>query len=137
MDSVIEEARAFLPLTVSTTELDDDGMSIGGRNWRFRINTNWRITSMSRPSGSTPTSTLTSTAQGPPDALSSAVRNRRVVDLQLWQHDEYIDLRAVLDDHQVVEVVSDFPYGEWTFSIWREGDPEQVPVYDLSGPLQP
>lgn len=131
MESLIEEARGFLPLTASSVELDDDGMSIGGPNWRFRINTDWRITAKPGVSETTPASA----AQGPPDSVRSAVSNRRVVDLELWQHDEYVDLRAILDDQRAIEVISDFPYGEWTFSIWKEEDPRRVPVYDLSGPL--
>ncbi|MEY9849281.1 hypothetical protein ABH940_006387 [Streptacidiphilus sp. BW17] len=117
MDPILDDASALLPLTVTTVAPDQDGVLVGGSNWHYRINTEWHIGGQS--SGI--------------QELASLI-GRRVTDLALETHGEYRDLRLTFDDSRSLTAVSDFPYGEWIFSITAPGDPQGLPVFDLSGP---
>ena len=122
---------AYLPLVVTLVEEDRDGIGIAGPNWRFRINTTWRLVGAQDPSNVR----LTSEDPGSVGTLREIVTGDEVVALELCRHEEFGDLKTVLRGGSAVEVVSDFPYGEWIFSIWRADDPGRMPVFDLSGPL--
>lgn len=117
MDPLITDAASFLPLTVTTVEPDPDGVLVGGSDWHYRINTDWRL----EGSGSEE------------KALQSLI-GHQVTTLALETHGEYRDLLLIFDDGRSLTAVSDYPYGEWIFSI---ADPEAnhgLPVFDLSGP---
>ena len=109
--SLLDDASFHLPLTVTTVGTDPDGVSVSGRDWRYRINTEWRI----GPAGGW--------------TLESLV-GRQVVALAFEAHGDYADLLLTFDDGRTLTAVSDFPYGEWIFSIEANG----TPVFDLSGP---
>ena len=124
--------QAYLPLTISTVEGDSDGVLVGGRNWHLRINTSWIFGNSMQPT----TARLESAEADSTGRLALAVEGHQVSRLGLQFHDSFEDIFLALDDGNVLEVVSDFPYGEWILSIWLEDDPKRLPVLDLSGPVQ-
>jgi hypothetical protein len=46
-----------------------------------------------------------------------------------------LDLSAKTQAGRVLEIFSDFPYGEWTLSIWSPDDERRIPIFDLEGPV--
>ncbi|GAA2809160.1 hypothetical protein GCM10010441_37160 [Kitasatospora paracochleata] len=132
MDPILADVRPHLPLPVSTVEADSDGIRLGGDGWGLRINTEWILHPADGPDGAE----LSSREQSPAEELAAALTGREVVDVRLDRHGPYGDIALVLGDGGSLEVISDFPYGEWIFSIWTPTDPEQRPVFDLSGPVE-
>ncbi len=108
----LEEIGAFLPLAISVVDADADGICVGGDRWRLRVNTNWRVSG----------------------ALQELVGDE-VTEVGVQSREVGLDLRLVTRTGRVFEILSDFPYGEWIFSVWRPGDERQVPIFDLEGPV--
>jgi hypothetical protein len=117
VDPLLADASSHLPLTVTTVAPDPDGVLVGGADWHYRINTDWRL-------------------EGPGSEgkeLDSLI-GHRVAALSLETHGEYRDLLLAFDDGRSLTAVSDFPYGEWIFSITDPQADHDLPVFDLSGP---
>jgi len=130
VDSVLDDARARLPLELTDVETDFLGARISGPDWHLRINTEWRIVA---PGGSTALH-LEQEREADRRRLVDLLVGRQVVGLALDRHGEFEDIRLVLDDGSAVEVVSEMSYGEWLFTMWHVDDPRHLPVYDLPGP---
>ena len=112
MSGWVEEIRAFLPLTISVVDADADGVCVGGDRWRLRVNTSWRVSG----------------------ALQDLMGDE-LIEVGVQSREVGLDLRLETRAGRVFEILSDFPYGEWIFSVWRHGDERQVPIFDLEGPV--
>ncbi|MFC9749613.1 hypothetical protein [Streptomyces niveus] len=117
MSPIADEIRGFLPLRVFDVDADDDGISIEGDRWRLRINTKWRVS-------------------GGEGGLEGLVGDD-VVETSLQSGPVGFDLGFTTLGGQTLRILSDFPYGEWIFSVWSPGDEQRLPVFDIEGPLQP
>ena len=120
MSSILEEIRQFLPLAVANVETDSEGVCFGGGSWRLRVNTTWRLTENDESVAS----------------LEGLIGDE-IVDIGFRSREVGMDLivstRAGLD----FEIISDFPYGEWIFSVWHPEDERRIPFFDLEGPISP
>lgn len=116
MSPIAEEIQRFLPLRISDIDSDADGISIEGDRWRLRINTNWRV-------------------DGGVGGLEGFVGDD-VVEASLQAGPVGFDLGFTTREGRTLEILSDFPYGEWIFSVWAPGDDRHIPVFDIEGPLQ-
>jgi hypothetical protein len=131
VSTVIDELRAFLPLSVTAADSDADGISLSGKSWRLRVNTNWRllhggqIVNSSGIMGSETSSSL---------RLDDLIGDD-IVDLAFQSSQVGLDLSVVTSRGHILEIFSDFPYGEWIFSMWNGDDPQRIPIYDLEGPV--
>jgi hypothetical protein len=130
--SPLDEARRHLPLVITNTALDADGVSIGGVNWRLRINTAWRVSEGGEEDHPAARESAALLDQRTVDA---AFLGETVVGLSLQPHGAFRDIAFSFDSGRTLEVVSDFPYGEWLLSVWEASDEDAVPVFDLPGPL--
>lgn len=128
----IEEIRAFLPLTVAAAEADGDGVCLSGNRWRLRVNTNWRISA---------TEIAATSPSIPGDAAEahgfSELIGDEFVQVNAQTRNVGVDLSWRTRTGRTFEIISDYPYGEWIFSVWRSEDERQVPVFDLEGPVAP
>lgn len=128
----IEEIRAFLPLTIDAAEADGDGVCLSGSHWRLRVNTNWRVSA-------------TEIFAMPPSISGDAAKTRglddligdEIVQVGTQTRDVGLDLSLETRIGRSFEIISDYPYGEWIFSVWRSEDERQVPIFDLEGPVAP
>ncbi len=130
MNAVLADAEALLPLAVAGVAGDADGVLVHGPGWHLRVNTGWVLREGRRSS----TVLAESGGDGSAARLGGRVSGRTVTALGLEYHGPYGDLLLALDDGAVLEVVSDFPYGEWILSIRRGQGSGEPPVFDLSGP---
>ncbi|WP_329082241.1 hypothetical protein OG211_00110 [Streptomyces niveus] len=117
MSPIADEIQGFLPLRISDVDADDDGISIEGDRWRLRINTKWRLS-------------------GGEGGLEGLVGDD-VVETSLQSGPVGFDLSFTTHGGRTLRILSNFPYGEWIFSVWLPGDQQRIPVFDIEGPLQP
>ncbi|MFD6329499.1 hypothetical protein ACFWGI_08020 [Streptomyces niveus] len=59
-----------------------------------------------------------------------------VVETSLQSGPVGFDLGFTTLGGRTLRILSDFPYGEWIFSVWLPGDDQRLPVFDIEGPLQ-
>ncbi|WP_055601617.1 hypothetical protein [Streptomyces aureus] len=130
MESVLEEIRGFLPLAVTTVEADTDGVCLQGDRWRLRINTSWRVTQSGQITMSPGLTREGSSFHGLEDLVGDEVVDVGVQGVR-FQQDLYVVTRA----GRILEIFSDFPYGEWLLSISATGDEGRTPIFDLEGPV--
>ncbi|WP_238425411.1 hypothetical protein [Micromonospora parastrephiae] len=128
----IEDIRAFLPLTVAAVEADGDGVCLSGNQWRLRVNTNWRVSATEITAMSPSISGNVAKGQDLYDLIGD-----EVVQVSTQTRDVGLDLILRTRTGRIFEILSDYPYGEWIFSVWRPEDERQVPVFDLEGPVAP
>ncbi|WP_433528927.1 hypothetical protein ACQPYA_21685 [Micromonospora sp. CA-263727] len=128
----IEEIRAFLPLTIAAAEADGGGVCLSGNHWRLRVNTNWRVSATEIPAISPSISGDAAKAHGLDDLIGD-----EIVQVGAQSRDVGLDLSLKTRTGFIFETISDYPYGEWIFSVWRPEDERQVPVFDLEGPVAP
>ncbi|GGQ72165.1 hypothetical protein [Couchioplanes azureus] len=141
----LEDVRAFLPLTIAAVEADLDGVCLGGSYWRLRVNTNWHAsaTSLTATSPSISQDVAEARASGsstgaePTRTVLDDFIGDKIVQVSTLPRDVGLDLRLSTHGGRIFEIISDYPYGEWLFSVWRRGDERQVPVFDLEGPVAP
>ncbi|MEU3073755.1 hypothetical protein [Streptomyces laurentii] len=130
MESVLEEIRRFLPLSVTTVEADSDGICLQGDRWRLRINTSWRVTEGGQITISPSLTRDGSSFYGLEDLVGDEVVDVGIQGVQFRQ-----DLYVVTREGRILEIFSDFPYGEWLLSISDMGDERRIPIFDLEGPV--
>ncbi|MFJ2935887.1 hypothetical protein ACIO8G_24425 [Streptomyces sp. NPDC087219] len=130
MESVLEEIRRFLPLTVTAVEADAEGICLQGARWRLRINTSWRVTEGGQIAISPSLTREGSSSYGLEDLVGDEVVDVGVQGVQFRQ-----DLYVVTREGRILEIFSDFPYGEWLLSISDAGDERRIPIFDLEGPV--
>ena len=131
MPTVMDELRLFMPLSITAIDGDADGMSLTGASWRLRINTNWRLVSHGRIVNS---SGMMISQTSPSVCLDELVGDD-ITELVFQSSRAGLDLSAVTSRGQILEIFSDFPYGEWILSLWNVNDPKRIPIYDLEGPI--
>lgn len=132
MSPIVEEIRHFLPLKVAVAEADADGVCLGGDRWRLRVNTNWRVTRNGRLVLSPSIPRDASAAHGLEDLIGD-----EIVDIGVQSREVGLDLAASTRAGYLFEIFSDFPYGEWIFSVWSLEDEHRIPIFDLEGPVSP
>jgi hypothetical protein len=128
---VIDELRTFLPLSITAVDSDADGISLTGKSWRLRINTNWRLLyggQIVNSSGIMESETSSSLR------LDDLIGDD-IIDFSFQSSAVGLDLSVVTSGRRILEIFSDFPYGEWIFSRWNGDDPQRIPIYDLEGPV--
>ncbi|MFD7843269.1 hypothetical protein ACFV4K_10085 [Nocardia sp. NPDC059764] len=130
MESVLEEIRRFLPLGITAIEVDADGICVQGDHWRLRINTNWRVTQGAEIVVSPNLAREGSSCPGLEELVGDEVVDVGVQGVQFAQ-----DLYVVTREGRILEIFSDFPYGEWLLSVSRPGDERRLPIFDLEGPV--
>lgn len=131
MPSIVDEIRTFVPLSITAVDTDVDGISLSGRCWRLRVNTHWRLVSGGKIANS-------SGIMGSESSLSSRLDDLigdDIIDVSFQSSRAGFDLSAVTSEGRILEIFSDFPYGEWIFSVWNSDDPQRTPIFDLEGPL--
>jgi hypothetical protein len=128
---VIDEIRPFLPLSITAVECDADGISLAGNSWRLRINTNWRILS----GGQIVNSSGIMGSESPPPLRLDDLIDEDINDVGFQSSRAGLDLSVVTSSGHIIEIFSDFSYGEWIFSVWSSEDPIRIPTYDLEGPI--
>ncbi|MEU8764055.1 hypothetical protein [Streptomyces sp. NPDC048659] len=128
--SVLEEIRRFLPLGVTSVEADTSGMCLLGDRWLLRVNTNWRVTEGGRILMSPNLAREGSPFHGLEDLVGD-----EVVDVGIQGVAVKKDLYAVTREGRILEIFSDFHYGEWLLSISGEGGGRGTPIFDLEGPV--
>lgn len=128
MPSLLDEIRQFLPLIVRAAEADAGGVRIGGDNWSLRINTNWRVLHQG---------VVAMSPAAVPDIRRAHGLNELVGDALVKVYSQSghasLDLGATTQAGRVLEIFSDFAYGEWLLSIWQEAE---VPILDIEGPVK-
>lgn len=128
----MEEIRRFLPLTVALAEADADGVCLSGDHWRLRVNTSWRVTRNGNLVLSPSIPRHSSSAYGLEDLIGD-----EIVDVGVQSREIGLDLTVTTRAGYLFEIFSDFPYGEWIFSVWSPGDERRTPIFDLEGPVSP
>lgn len=128
MSPIVEEVRSFLPLRIHDVDADSGGIIIGGERWRLRINTNWRAM---RDETSGWQLSSSSEGRSPGELVGDDV-----VEIYFQSGQAGFDLSFKTREGCMLEILSDFPYGEWIFSVWSRGDERRIPVFDIEGPLQ-
>ncbi|WP_157546654.1 hypothetical protein [Hamadaea tsunoensis] len=127
----MDDIRAYLPLRVEEATGDADGVAISGASWRLRVNTNWRLLAGGR--------LVASSGLPGPDASPSSglddLLGDELVDVGFRSSKFGFDLSATTSQGRLFEIASDFPYGEWIFSVWSRDDPKRIPIFDLEGPV--
>jgi hypothetical protein len=126
VSTVIDELRTFMPLTIAAVDSDPDGISLTGSSWRLRINTNWRLLSGGQIANSSGIMGSETSSSLPLDDLIGD----DIIDFSFQSSRVGLDLSAVTSRGHILEIFSDFPYGEWTFSRWNGDDPQRIPIYD-------
>jgi hypothetical protein len=128
---VIDEIRSFLPLSIAAIERDADGIGLAGNSWRLRINTNWRILS----GGQIVNSSSILESESPSSLRLEDLIGEDVNDVCSQSSRAGLDLSVVTSGGHIIEIFSDFSYGEWSFSMWNSEDPRRIPTFDLEGPI--
>jgi hypothetical protein len=131
VSTVVDELRPFLPLSIVAVDSDADGVSLVGSSWRLRINTNWRLLSDRRIVNSSGMMD----SETPPSLRLDDLIGDDIIDLAVQSSAVGLDLCVVTSKGRIFEIFSDFPYGEWVFSMWNSDDPKRIPIYDLEGPV--
>lgn len=131
MSLVIDEIRSFLPLSIAAVECDADGIGLTGNSWRLRINTNWRILS----GGQIVNSSGIMESESPSSLRLDDLIGEHINDAGFQSSRAGLDLSLVTSGGHIIEVFSDFSYGEWIFSMWSSEDPRRIPTFDLEGPI--
>lgn len=130
MESVLEEIRRFLPLGITAVEADADGICLQGDHWRLRINTSWRVTE-----GAEIIVSPSLAREGSSHYGLEGLIGDEVVDVGLQGVQFARDLYVVTREGRILEIFSDFPYGEWLFSVSRLTGERRIPIFDLEGPV--
>jgi hypothetical protein len=125
-----EEIRAFFPLKIETAEADPDGVCLGGDRWRLRVNTDWRVSVNGTAVMSPSISGDSTTAYGLEDLVGD-----ELVQVGVRSREVGLDLSLTTRAGRIFEILSDFPYGEWIFSVWSPEDERRIPIFDLEGPV--
>jgi hypothetical protein len=128
----IDDIAAFLPLVVTSVEVDADGICLSGNEWRLRVNTNWRVSEAGAVEMLPPVSGDAEEAHGVEGLIGD-----EIVQAGVQSRDVGLDISLRTRDGRIFEIISDYPYGEWIFSVWQPEDERQVPVFDLEGPVSP
>ncbi|MCX5409061.1 hypothetical protein OHA37_35055 [Streptomyces sp. NBC_00335] len=129
MEAVLEEIRRFLPFSVTAVEADADGICLQGDRWRLRINSSWRVSEGGQITISPSLTREGSQSYGLEDLVGDEVVDVGIQGVQFRQ-----DLYVVTREGRILEIFSDFPYGEWLLSISDVGDERRIPIFDLEGP---
>ncbi|MFF3565746.1 hypothetical protein ACFYXS_37535 [Streptomyces sp. NPDC002574] len=132
MSLIVEEIQAFLPLKIAIAETDEDGICLSGDGWRLRVNTNWRISVNDAATMSPSFSGDDMKAYG-----LDGLAGDELVEVQVQSRLVGLDLCFRTRAGRIFEIFSDFPYGEWIFSVWSPQDERQLPIFDLEGPIGP
>jgi len=126
----MEEMRQFLPLKVTAAGTDPDGIVLSGDRWRLRVNTNWRISQAGKLILSSSTAGDLSAGYKLEDIVGD-----EIIEFGVQAREVGFDLSVRTLRGWVLEIFSDFSYGEWIFSAWQPGDRRQTPIFDLEGPV--
>ncbi|MFF3565718.1 hypothetical protein ACFYXS_37395 [Streptomyces sp. NPDC002574] len=132
MSLIVDEIQTFLPLEISTAEADEGGICLSGDRWRLRVNTSWRVSL----NGVVMISPSLSDDGGKSHGIEELAGDG-LVEVGFQSRSVGLDLSFQTRAGRVFEIFSDFPYGEWMFSLWSAEDEHQIPIFDLEGPVVP
>jgi hypothetical protein len=128
----VDRIQAELPLLITAAEVDANGVSLGGDTWRLRVNANWRV--LHEDGGTAPPANSDGGAGR--QELDGLIGNE-FIEVGLRPHRFGLDLALTTREGKIFEIFSDFYYGEWLLSFWPVGDEQQLPIFELEGPVAP